>query len=83
MEPFTLLVDRMDISPGLLQLACFRLHWHQGSSSKVVVVGSVVRHATYIIHCHHRKRLAALGECHAERYRRTRSRVGRPRPART
>ena len=82
-ETSTLLVDRMDISPWLLQLACFRLHRHKGASSEVVVVGSIVRYATHAIRCHHCKHFTTVGERDAKRYRRTRSRVGRPRLART
>jgi hypothetical protein len=73
----------MDISPGLLQLACFRLYRHQGASSEVVVVGSVVRYATHGIRNHHRKPFATMGECHAVRHPHTRSRIGRSRLART
>jgi hypothetical protein len=72
----------MDVSPGLLQLARFRLHRHQGAASKVVVVGSVVRYTTHAIRCHHRKHFTMVGERYGNCYRRTRSRVGRPRLAR-
>src|SRR5215211_785943 len=82
METSTLLVDRMDISLWLLQLACLRIHRHQEASSKVVVVGSIVRHATHAIRYRHRKHFTTVGELHGVRHPHTRSRIGCPRLAR-